>query len=130
LTLTGGSIQGTIDARDEELTPLQGNIDNLATKLIDQFNSIYSTGYNLNGTSGGSFFTGVNASDIAVDSSVANDPSLIQASGSATATGDNSVALQLANLASTTISGLNNQTFGDSYDQTVAGLGDALQNAN
>jgi flagellar hook-associated protein 1 FlgK len=40
------------------------------------------------------------------------------------------VALQLANLATTAQTGLNHQTFGDAYSQTVAGLGDALQTAN
>ncbi len=130
LTLTGGSIQGTIDARDGELATLQGNIYNLASNLMTQVNSIYSTGYNLNGGSGASLFFGTNASDITVNPSLAIDPTLVQASSSPTAPGDNTVALQIANLASTTLSGLNNQTFGSSYDQTVAGLGGALQNAN
>jgi flagellar hook-associated protein 1 FlgK len=65
-----------------------------------------------------------------VNSTLAGNPSLIQTSGTATAGGDNSVALQLANLASASQTTLGNQTFSDSYDQTVAGLGDALQTAN
>ena len=40
------------------------------------------------------------------------------------------MALALAQLASAAQSGLNNQTFGDAYTQTVAGMGDALQTAN
>jgi flagellar hook-associated protein 1 len=130
LTLTGGSIQGTIDARDGELATMQSSINTLASTLITQVNTIHSSGYNLSGTNGANFFNGSDAATITVNAALADNPALIQASGSATATGDNSVALQLADLASATQSGLNNQTFGDSYDQTVAGLGDSLETAN
>ncbi|HEY1716774.1 MAG TPA: flagellar hook-associated protein FlgK [Verrucomicrobiae bacterium] len=130
LTLTGGSIQGTIDARDGELATMQSSINTLASTLITQVNTIQSSGYSLTGTTGANFFDGLDAATITVNAALADNPSLIQASGSATATGDNSVALQLADLASTTQSGLNNQTFGDSYDETVANLGDSLQTAN
>lgn len=130
LTLTGGSMQGTIAARDGELVTMQNSINTLASNLITQVNSVNNGGYSLTGSTGADFFTGTDATNISVNQSLVNDPSLVQASGSATATGDNSVALQLADLASATQSGLNNQTFGDSYDATVAGLGDALQTAN
>jgi len=130
LTLTGGSIQGTIDTRDGELTTMQNSINMLASSLITQVNSVNSGGYSLTGTTGTDFFTGTNASDISVNQSLVNDPSLLQASGSATASGDNTVALQLADLGSATQSNLNGQTFGDSYGETVAALGDALSNAN
>jgi flagellar hook-associated protein 1 FlgK len=130
LTLTGGSMQGTIDARDGELATMQGGINTLASTLITQVNAVHSGGFSLTGTPGANFFNGSDAATITVNASLANNPSLIQASSSATATGDNSVALQLADLASATQSGLNNQTFGDSYDETVAALGNSLQTAN
>jgi flagellar hook-associated protein 1 FlgK len=130
LTLTGGSIQGTIDARDGTLATLQSSVNTLASSLITQVNSIYSTGYSLTGTTGANFFGGSGASDISVNSSLADDPSLFQASGSATASGDNSVALQLAELADTAQSNLQGQTFSGSIDQTVGTFGDALQTAN
>jgi flagellar hook-associated protein 1 len=130
LTLTGGSIQGTIDTRDGELTTMQNSINTLASSLITQVNSVNSGGFSLTGTTGTDFFTGTNASNISVNQSLVNDPSLVQASGSATASGDNSVALKLADLASGTQSNLGGQTFGDSYGETVAALGDALSNAN
>lgn len=96
LTLTGGSIQGTIDARDGTLATLSGNVDNLAGTLITQVNGIHNAGYSMTGSTGASFFNGTNAGTISVNASLATNPALIQASGSATATGDNSVALQLA----------------------------------
>ena len=130
LTLTGGSMQGTIDARDGELATMQSGINTLASTLITQVNAVHSGGFSLTGTTGANFFNGSDAATITVNASLANNPSLIQASGTSTATGDNSVALQLADLATATQSSLNSQTFGDSYDETVAALGNSLQTAN
>lgn len=130
LTLTGGSMQGTIDARDGTLATLQNGINTLASSLITQVNSVNSGGYGLTGTTGNNFFNGTDASTITVNPTLVNNVSLVQASGSATASGDNTVALQLAQLATTTQPGLNNQTFSDAYDSTVAGLGSGLDNAN
>ena len=130
LTLSGGSIQGTIDARDGALATLQSNVDTLASTLITQVNTVHDGGYSLTGTTGAKFFNGTDGATITVNASLANDPGLIQAAGTSTATGDNSVALQLAQLASTAQAGLNNKTFSDSYGQTVASLGDALATAN
>jgi flagellar hook-associated protein 1 FlgK len=61
LTLTGGSIQGTIDARDGTLATLQSGMDNLAGTLISQVNSIYSSGYSTTGSTGANFFNGTTA---------------------------------------------------------------------
>jgi len=130
LALSGGSIQGTIDARDGALATMQTSINTLASTLIVQVNAIHGSGYSTTGTTGTNFFSGNGANNITVNPSLVNNPSLIQTSGSATAAGDNSVALQLAQLGSAAQAGLNGQTFNNSYDGTVAGLGDALQTAN
>lgn len=130
LTLTGGSMQGTIDARDGTLATLQNSVNTLASSLITQVNSVYSGGYSLTGATGADFFTGSDAASIAVNSSLVNNPSSFQASGSATASGDNTVALELANMADAPQSNLQNETFGDSFDQTVGTFGDSLQTAN
>jgi len=130
LTLTGGSIQGTIDARDGTLATLQNNINTLASTLITQVNGIQDSGYNSTGGTGNTFFTGSNASTISVNPKLVNNPALLQVSASPTTTGDTSLALQISQLSTAAQSALNNQTFDDSYDGTVAGLGSALSNAN
>jgi len=130
LTLSGGSIQGTIDARDGALASLRNGLDTMASSLITQVNGIYQNGYDLDGNTGASFFTGSDASDIAVNSALVNDPSQVQAAGVANATGDNSVALQLAQLGQQAIATLNNQTFSGAYALDVANFGNALSNAN
>jgi flagellar hook-associated protein 1 FlgK len=130
LILTGGSLQGTIDARDNDLVQLRADIDNLATQLITGINAIHGSGYGLGGTTGEQFFTGTNASDITFNQTLANDPSRIQASGVAGAVGDNTVVLQLAQLANTRHPGLGNQTFLENYGQTVSKLGQYLNGLN
>jgi flagellar hook-associated protein 1 len=130
LTLTGGSIAGTIDARDGALKSLRDGLDNLAAQLISQVNTVYSTGYDLNGNTGADLFTGTNAGDIGVNTALANDPSSLQASGVAGAAGDNQVALALAQMANTPQAALGNQTFAQSYNGTVTGLGSALSSVN
>ena len=130
LTLSGGSIQGAIDARDGALASLRGGLDTMASSLITQVNGIYKNGYDLNGNSGAELFTGSDAATIGVNQNLVNDPSQIQASGTANAAGDNSIALQLAQLGQQSIAGLNNQTFSGAYAQDVQNFGNALSNAN
>ncbi len=130
LTLTGGSMQGTIDARDGTLATLETGVNNLASSVITLVNNVYSTGYGLDSTTGSAFFTGTDASTIGVNPSLINDPSLFQASGFASATGDNSVALQLAQLGQNAWASLDNQTYSGYYNQVVGSFGDAEQHAN
>ncbi len=130
LTLTGGSMQGTIEARDGTLATLQKNLNTLASTLVTQVNGIYNGGYSSTGSTGANFFEGTDASTITVDPALAANPNLLQTSGSAAAPGGNSVVLQLAQLGTAAQSALGNQTFNDNYDATVAALGDSLQNAN
>ena len=130
LALSGGSIRGIIDARDGALATLRGGLDTMASSLITQVNGIYKSGYDLNGNKGADFFTGSDAATIGVNPAVANDPSQIQAAGTANAAGDNSIALQLAQLGQQTIAALNHQTFSGAYAQDVQNFGNALANAN
>jgi len=130
LALSGGTIAGTIAARDNGLASLSTGINALASQLISQVNSIYQPGYDLNGHKGASLFSGANAGDISVTASVVNDPSTLQASGVAGDAGNNQVALALAQLANAPQAGLANQTFSQSYNGTATDLGSALATVN
>jgi flagellar hook-associated protein 1 FlgK len=130
LTLSGGSIQGAIDTRDNALASLQGGLNQLASQLITQVNALYSKGYDLNGKTGANFFTGADAGDIGVNATLASDPSTLQAAGIAGASGDNQVAAALAQLGDAPQSSLGNRTFTGSYNATITDLGSALSNAN
>jgi flagellar hook-associated protein 1 len=123
---TGGSLIGNIDVRDGEVASLRQNLNTLASNLISEVNTLHRAGYDLNGGTGADFFTGSGASDIAVKVALLNDPSLLQASGTSGATGDNQVVLAMAQLANKPITSLTNQTFSQNYGQTVAALGQAI----
>lgn len=130
LTLTSGSIQGTIDARDGAVLTLADNIKNLASVLMTEVNTLHATGFALDGVSTGeNFFTGTDSSDIQINTVVREDPSRIQASANGDA-GNNGVALKLAQLGAEPIATLGNVTFSESYNQTVANFGQALSNVN
>ena len=130
LTPAGGSIAGTIDARDGALKSLHDGLNTLATQMISQVNTAYRAGYDLNGNTGADFFTGTNASDMGVNAALVSDPSSLQASGVAGAAGDNQVVLALARMANAPQAGLGNQTFAQSYHGTITGLGTALASVN
>lgn len=130
ITPTSGHLAGTIDARDGALASLQSDLDSLASLLISEVNAIHATGYDLSGNTGAAFLTGTDAGDITVNAALLNDPSLIQASGTLGAVGDNQVALALAQLTNKRHASLSNQSFDERYGQTVAELGQALASVN
>lgn len=130
LTLTGGSIQGTIDVRDGALADLKSSTNDLAAQLISQVNSIYSAGYDLNGATGQNFFVGTDAATIGVNPDLLDDPSKFQASDTAGEAGNNATVLALAQSANGKITALNNQTFSQSYSTSVAKLGQTISNVN
>ena len=130
LSLSGGKIKGTIDARDGDIAALMSDIDNLAGTLITIFNLIHGPGFALDGTTTGqAFFTGSTAANIQVNSAIKADTSLIQASANGDA-GNNQIALSLATLGQLPQASLGNLTFSERYNQSVANLGQALNNTN
>lgn len=130
LTLTGGSLHGTIDARDGALANLQQDLQTLAGELLSQVNAIHRDGFGLGGTTGEDFFTGTDAASLRVNRALTDDPARIQASGEAGAAGDNQVALRLAQLGDQRLAALNNQTFHERYAQSVVAAGQALASVN
>lgn len=130
VTITGGSIHGTIEARDGAVTTLRDNINLLATTLITYLSGTHSAGISLYNTGGLTFFNGTNASNIAVEPLLLDDPANVHAAGVTNAPGDNRIALELAQYAQRLMPTLNNQTFSQFYSQTVAGFGQALSTVN
>lgn len=81
LSPSGGSIEGAITARDGAVQSARDGINNLASSLITQINTIHSSGYSLTNSTGADFFSGTTAADIAVNSNLVDNPALVQASG-------------------------------------------------
>jgi flagellar hook-associated protein 1 FlgK len=64
----GGKLQGLIESRDQLLKERIDGVNALASRVIESVNSVSATGVGLDGIGGRNFFSGTNASDIAVDS--------------------------------------------------------------
>ena len=114
---SGGSIAGKIHVRDDALAALQSGLNHLAAHLISRFNSIYKSAGGPAGRERPGFFTGADASDIAVNPSVAADPSRLRPVRAVEVDGNGALAPAL-------------ETFGQSYAQTVSNLGRALGNVS
>lgn len=130
LQLTAGKIFGAMNARDGSVADLRRNLDQLASTLASEVNTIHSAGFSLNGTTGAKLFSGTTAADLRVETALVANPALLQASGAAGAVGDNRTALALAQLGSHKISSFNDRTFGQQYGQIVAGLGESVASVN
>jgi len=127
VALKGGSINGTLTARDGAVTSLRASLDKLSRQLVTAVNAAY----NPTGTTGDFFnAAGVTAGTIALDSSV-NATNLKASNGGAA--GDNTIAQAVANLASKTFATPTDSidgTFSQFYSKTVTDLGQALSTAN
>lgn len=128
LALSGGSIKGALTARDGAIQTLRNDLDQLARQLVTSVNAAY----NPSGATG-DFFTAANltAGAISLDASV-NTTSLKASDGGAA--GDNTVALAVAQLASTGFTTAGGDhidgTFSQFFSKTVSKLGQALTGAN
>jgi len=124
----GGELKSLIDMRDNTI-PLKykADLDTLAASLIDEINIVHSSGFGLDGTPGGDFFTGTKASDITLSPDVA-DPKHIAASSSGAA-GDNSNALAIALLKNGLLMDGNTISFDDYYRSIITNLGIESQEA-
>jgi len=107
--LTSGKLAGLVSL-DTSIAGSGGylsELDTLASSLISAVNTQQAAGYTLNGSaSTQAFFTGTDASSIAVNSALTADSSLIAASGAPNEPGNGDNALAIANLrGSTSIDG-------------------------
>jgi len=128
--LTGqGSIQGLIEARDTVLQDLRQDINLMAAKLIEGINSVHKPGVSLDGSTGLEFFTGTDASNIAVNAALIADLNKIQLSAD-TDEGDNTIAGNLLKWLESPQEGLGKMTVAQHYNEAVASYGQELANIN
>jgi flagellar hook-associated protein 1 FlgK len=130
-----GKIAAVLDMRDNRVQAIIDRLDQTAFTLVSEVNAEHALGFDLNGVAGGDFFTAIPvvagaAGLVRVNPSVATDPRLIAAAGSATTVpGDNRNALGLVNLRSVTHPGLGNLTLQDSYLALVGDIGSQMESA-
>lgn len=122
--MSSGKLGGYLEVRDDLIPSYQEQLDSLASTIITQINTLQTTGYDLNGDAGVAFFTGTSAVDIAVNTAIIDDPSLIAASSTADGVpddGDN--ATTLAELQNSLILNSGTSTFSDYYAALVSKIG-------
>ena len=95
---TTGEIRGILDARDVALPGVIAKLNTLAAGLIGSVNSIHQNGYGLDSSTGNAFFTGTDASNIALNAVIAGNTGKIAAASGPASPGDGSLALAIANL--------------------------------
>ena len=98
----GGELGGFMTAVNTTLPSIRGDLDTVASQLITSVNAVHQAGYDLQGNPGGAFFTGSDASNIAVSSSLTPDGVAAAVRPNTPNDGDN--ALAMAQLRNTTVS--------------------------
>ena len=134
-TLGTSGLSGRLTARDTLVPKYQTQLDTIAANLITATNSLHQAGFDLNGNPGQPFFTGTNAATIGVNAAIQANPATIAASNSATATGNNEVALQIVSLRNSMAAAIpplaaGTPTSQTAYNALVAGLGTDTRAAN
>lgn len=121
--LIGPSLDGIKDARDQ--------LNALASGIVTEINTLHSAGYGTDGLTGRDFFdaTGLSAGTMRLSSDVAGTPAAIAASGSASAAGDNSVALDLHDLRFAQVMASGTQTISDFAVDIATGVGASVATA-
>ena len=101
LAPTAGTTAGLLAAVNQYLPTYQSQLDSVANNLSSLVNGALTSGFTATGAAGTPLFTGSGAAAISVSSSIAANPQLIAASGTATmpdATNDGSNAQAVANM--------------------------------
>jgi flagellar hook-associated protein 1 len=96
--LTSGKLAGLVDF-GTKVAAYQTQLDSVASSLITKVNAIQAGGYDLNGNAASApFFTGTNASTIAINSALTANPALLAASETANSPGLGGNAQKIADL--------------------------------
>lgn len=111
--LSSGRLQGLLNSRDIQVEGVRTRLDDVAKKLIGDVNALHTQGRTTT-SSGQAFFTGDSLHTIEVSSAIANDSSLV-ATGRTSEVGDNSLALEIANLGNVSVGGAGEPTVNDVY---------------
>jgi flagellar hook-associated protein 1 FlgK len=128
LTAGGGSLGGTLTARDQDIPGVLASLDQLAYSVSTSVNHLNNTGTDLAGdnANAGNIFSAPAqiAGSAATMSVLMTDPNHIAAAASGAGTGDNANAAAMSNLASQLI--VNGQTPSNYFSNFVSTLGSTV----
>ncbi len=120
---TGGEIKGLLDARDTAIPGVTAKLNALASGFITSVNALHAAGFGLDNSTGLAFFTGTDASNIALNGTLAANPNKIAAATAAGSPGNGANALAIADLQLAQTMAAGTATFGEFYGDMVSVLG-------
>ena len=129
-SLTGGSLAGFIQIRDQEIPSLGSSLDQLAAGLANGLNTANKTGVDLYGNEGGNLFVPPPVGGVGAAAALSvniTDPALIAASSDGTSGSNGNLAV-LSAVADQALA--NGQTPIDSYSSIVFQVGNATSNTS
>lgn len=129
-SLTGGSLGGYIQTRDQEIPSVESSLDQLAAGLANGVNTANAAGFDLNGNAGGNIFTPPPANGVGAAGALSvatTNPSLIAASSDGTS-GSNGNLAALSAVATQALA--NGETPINSYANIVFKVGNDTSNAS
>ncbi len=131
VTVTDGELRGLLDQRDTDLPARIADLNALVAQIITDVNTAHAAGYGLDDVTGRNFFSGTDASDVAVDSVVLGDLNAVAAAmnGPPAAAGDGSNASAISDLQyARNLLGAT-ATYDSFYEGFVSSLGAATREA-
>ncbi len=124
LEIGSGEIGALKDVLEGDITEIRSRLDDIAVSLVREVNRLHREGYGLDGEMGRNFFdpnvTGIH--DFALSDDIENSLDAIAASSDGS-TGNNQIALSIAELANQPISSLSTNTLNDALRSTVSWIG-------
>ncbi len=125
LKLTKGSLGSVIEASNSTVPGYLKFLDSVGNAILENVNSIHESGTTNTEPqlTGISFFESYSEGNLGINSDILNDVSYIATSSDGTS-GNNDIALQIAELSNSKI--LNGQTLVGSYSNFVSGIGNEI----
>ncbi len=128
--IDSGELKGWIESRDSIINEYISQLDQLAAGIISEVNSLHGAGYGLDGSQN-LFFTGSDASDMAVNGALVGNANLVAAATDVAALpGDNSAAIAIASLQSGLTMAGGTSTFDSYYNSLISKVGSDVQAAD
>jgi len=126
--ISGGKMKGWLEVRDVDIANYLGKLNDLVQTLANEINTLHSTGFGLDGSTGLDFFIGSTAADIQIDSAIVNNLDLIAAASTSVGVpGDNTNAIRIADLQHALMMNGNSSTFEGYYQSLVSEVGRKVQ---
>lgn len=123
--ISTGKLKGWLEARDSIVPDYMTRLDDMAVEMATAVNSQHNSGLDLNGAAGLDFFSPfTGASDITVNSLIANDTNLLAAAANTeNVPGGNSNAIALAEIQNQLLMSGGSATIDDFYNGLVSDVG-------